>query len=115
MESDPIVDTIGSEHALSAQNRSCQRSGRLRRGVRMTRIVSCLALVLAVGATSVCSARPPDDRSGVAAILGTWTGSSICVGNRPACKNEEVVYRFLAVEGQPQLVRLLADKIIDGK
>lgn len=27
-------------------------------------------------------------------VVGTWTGESLCVGNRPACQNEVVVYRF---------------------
>ncbi|HZS08219.1 MAG TPA: hypothetical protein VFD58_25520 [Blastocatellia bacterium] len=49
------------------------------------------------------------------AIFGTWKGESICVGNRPACKNEVVVYRFEAVAGKPEIVLLLADKIINGK
>src|SRR5690348_5109482 len=48
-------------------------------------------------------------------VLGTWKGESICVGNRPACKNEVVVYRFEAVAGKPGLVLFLADKIIEGK
>lgn len=48
-------------------------------------------------------------------VIGTWHGQSICVGDHPACKNEEVVYRFEAVAGKPGLVTLLADKIIDGK
>jgi hypothetical protein len=48
-------------------------------------------------------------------IVGTWTGESICVGNRPACKNETVVYRFEPVAGRSTLVTLFADKIIKGK
>src|SRR5215510_9722377 len=48
-------------------------------------------------------------------VLGTWKGESICVGNRPACKNEVVVYRFEAVAGKPDMVLQLADKIIEGK
>ena len=48
-------------------------------------------------------------------IIGTWTGESICVGNRPACKNEMVVYRFEPVVGKSTLVTLLADKIVKGK
>ena len=48
-------------------------------------------------------------------IVGTWTGESICVGNRPACKNEIVVYRFEPVVGKSTLVTLLADKIVKGK
>lgn len=51
----------------------------------------------------------------VNAVAGTWTGTSTCVGNRPACKNETVVFRFVPLEGHPTQVRLLADKIIDGK
>jgi hypothetical protein len=49
------------------------------------------------------------------AVVGTWTGQSICVGNRPACKNEIVVYRFEPVSGKSTVVTLLADKIIKGK
>lgn len=48
-------------------------------------------------------------------VIGTWHGESICVGDRPACKNEEVVYRFEAVAGKPGVVTLLADKILEGK
>lgn len=39
----------------------------------------------------------------------------MCVGSRPACKNETVVYRFVPLDDHPHQVRLLADKIIDGK
>ena len=48
-------------------------------------------------------------------IVGTWTGQSICVGNRQACKNEVVVYRIEPVAGKATFVTLLADKIIKGK
>jgi hypothetical protein len=50
-----------------------------------------------------------------ASVVGTWTGESICVGNRPACKNEVVVYRFEPVAGNSTVLTLLADKIIKGK
>jgi hypothetical protein len=53
-------------------------------------------------------------QTSTAAVVGTWTGTSRCVGNRPTCKNETVVYRFIAVDGHPNQLRLLADKIIDG-
>jgi hypothetical protein len=46
---------------------------------------------------------------------GTWSGSSFCVGERPGCKNEMVVYRLLAVANKPRMANLLADKVIDGK
>ena len=48
-------------------------------------------------------------------VIGTWTGESICSGDRPACKNEVVVYRFEPIAGKPGLVTMLADKIIEGK
>jgi len=51
----------------------------------------------------------------VAGITGTWSGQSLCVGNRAACKNEMVVYRFEPVAGRSTLITLLADKIIKGK
>jgi hypothetical protein len=50
-----------------------------------------------------------------AGVTGTWSGESICVGNRPACKNELVVYRFEPVIGRSNLITLLADKIVRGK
>ena len=50
-----------------------------------------------------------------ASVIGTWKGESICVGNRPACKNEVVVYRFEAVPGKAGFVLQFADKIIDGQ
>lgn len=53
--------------------------------------------------------------STLAFIVGTWAGTSTCVGERPACRNETVVYRFAPVDGHPKQVRLYADKIIDGK
>ncbi len=78
-----------------------------------------LFAVLAIAAcvTTAASARTPHGSANApaATILGTWTGSSTCVGNRPACKNEEVVYRFVVVDGQPRRVTLLADKVIEGE
>ena len=48
-------------------------------------------------------------------VVGTWMGESICAGNRPACKNEVVVYRFEPVAGKSTVITLLADKIIKRK
>lgn len=48
-------------------------------------------------------------------IVGTWKGESICVGVRPACKDEKVVYRFEQIPGVFGILRLLADKIIDNE
>lgn len=83
-------------------------------------------LVVAAGVMAIAStgsvrsysspvAREPHQTPALDFILGTWTGTSTCVGNRPACKDETVVYRFVALEGHPGQVRLLADKILRGK
>ena len=48
-------------------------------------------------------------------VIGTWKGDSTCRGNRPACKNEVVVYRFEAVAGKPDAILWFADKIVEGK
>ncbi|HET9299125.1 MAG TPA: hypothetical protein VFO11_04220 [Candidatus Polarisedimenticolaceae bacterium] len=71
-------------------------------------IVVLLVLGLCMGASG--AATPPPE-----SVLGTWAGRSICVGDRPACKDEDVVYRFVAVEGRPGTVTLLADKVLAGK
>ena len=73
-----------------------------------------LAVFIACLATSSQAqglARPMN----VSSIVGTWSGESICVGKRPACENEIVVYRFEPVSGKSTVVTLLADKIIKGK
>jgi hypothetical protein len=75
-----------------------------------TRLFSTLTLLLCLVPFGVAQ-----QSTSPARFLGTWTGSSTCVGNRPACKNEVVVYRFRPVANQPRKVNLLADKIIDGK
>ncbi|MFN7930046.1 MAG: hypothetical protein U0Y68_19410 [Blastocatellia bacterium] len=75
-------------------------------------LLGILLLAVLIGG---CQAAPVSGRAVAPAVLGTWTGESICVGNRPACKNEVVVYRFEAVPGKPQVIAWLADKIIEGK
>jgi len=80
---------------------------------RRPRFVLMPALVLVLSIVTF-----PQEQSGERAalsVLGTWTGTSTCVGNHPACKNEEVVYRFLEIANRPRVVNLLADKIIAGK
>lgn len=96
-------------------------AGRYNRLVNRTiHTPSTKGLGLLVFAASIALLFPPAagrllGQSKPTGILGTWTGTSTCVGDRPACKNETVVYRFVPIEGHPTQVRLLADKIIDGK
>ncbi len=77
--------------------------------------ISVVALTACVATSTTRRTAESAEQTTVSSILGTWAGTSTCVGNRPACKNESVVYRFLAVDGQPHQVRLLGDKIVDGK
>ncbi len=85
------------------------------RQVRLTTIAVAIMLGSCLGFETVPGSSVTHFAGGLDFILGTWTGTSTCVGNRPACKNETVVYRVVPVAGNPRQVRLLADKIIDGK
>jgi hypothetical protein len=70
-----------------------------------------ICVAITVLSTFLLAAGPPAPNP----YVGTWTGTSTCVGNRPACKNETVVYRFVPVGDQPAKLRLYGDKIIEGK
>ena len=50
-------------------------------------------------------------------IVGTWSGSSVCVDRQaaPACKDEQVVYEIHANPGKANTVTTKADKVVDGK
>ena len=79
-------------------------------------VLSALITAIFVGSVAISAqgqglARPMS----AAGITGTWSGQSVCVGKRPACKNEVVVYRFEPVAGRSTLIPLLADKISKGK
>jgi hypothetical protein len=76
------------------------------------------ALIVAVfiaGSASSSQTQGMAQRMNASAVVGTWSGESICVGDRPACKNETVVYRFEPVAGKSTVITLLADKIIEDK
>jgi hypothetical protein len=49
-------------------------------------------------------------------VLGDWEGESVCVDkNRPACKNEHVVYHITKKDGEADAVTMRADKIVNGR
>jgi hypothetical protein len=50
-------------------------------------------------------------------IVGTWSGSSVCVDRQaaPACNDEEVVYDINASPARPNTVTAKADKVVNGK
>lgn len=82
--------------------------------IRLTVTVAMVVSGLTGGLTGAAGLSYAGMR-GAPSVIGTWTGESICVGNRPACKNEVVVYRFEAVAGKPGVVTMFADKIINGQ
>jgi hypothetical protein len=47
--------------------------------------------------------------------FGEWTGTSLCVGERGACKDEIVVYRFEPIPNRPDHFMLFGDKILEKK
>ena len=47
--------------------------------------------------------------------LGVWTGSSICQQLQSACHDESVIYTITADEKNSRVVRVSADKVVDGK
>jgi hypothetical protein len=56
------------------------------------------------------------DSDSLSKVLGDWEGESVCVDkNRPACKNEHVVYHIKKKDGEADAVTIAADKIINGK
>ena len=48
------------------------------------------------------------------ALFGGWTGKSTCVGDRPACRDEENVY-VLQPSSAAGAVHVVAYKIVDGQ
>jgi len=76
--------------------------------------VAALLTLSAVLFAAVSNLR--QDADSLSKVLGDWEGESVCVDkNRPACKNEHVVYHIKKSEGAPNAVSLQADKIVNGK
>lgn len=50
-------------------------------------------------------------------IVGTWRGSSVCTDRAaaPACTDEQVVYEISTMPGKANMVKVQADKIVNGK
>ena len=75
-----------------------------------------IVLFLICGAVSIPSSTSAvpitDDGS---SLIGNWTGESICVGNRPACHDEQVIYRIAKAPDSSGKVTIVADKIVNGK
>jgi hypothetical protein len=51
----------------------------------------------------------------LAKLIGNWSGESICVGNRPACHDEKVIYRLARGPNAAETVTITMDKLVDGR
>jgi hypothetical protein len=81
-------------------------------------MLSTLAVVLVAAAPGLRRvARQGEQGSdSLSKVLGDWEGESVCVDkNRPACKNEHVVYHITKRDGGADAVTMRADKIVNGK
>jgi len=73
-----------------------------------------LAVVLAAALPAL--RQHGDASDSLSKVIGDWEGESVCVDkNRPACKNEHVVYHITKKEGGDDAVTMRADKIVNGK
>ncbi len=69
----------------------------------------CLTLWLLIAVPMVAAGQ-------TSAIVGDWTGESICVGgNSPSCRDEQVVYHISVDPADATKVKIAADKIVNGK
>jgi hypothetical protein len=85
----------------------------LKRCIKMMALTAILSAAVAVTeAGSLIKPALTDDGS---PLVGNWTGESICVGNRPACHDEKVVYRISKTPGKSGSVTIIMDKIVEGK
>ena len=73
----------------------------------ISRVAAGLALALLL---------PRTPQTPVAAILGTWRGTSICVDRQVdrACRDEAVIYEVDSASSSRGPVRMRADKVVGG-
>ena len=77
-------------------------------------IFSRVSLLVAGVAVCICVARGQTD-TGAAKLAGDWTGESICVGEIGSCHDETVVYHISLDVSDQTKVKMVADKIVNGK
>ena len=72
-------------------------------------MVSIFAMVLALIHFSAKAVAVNDDGAN---LVGNWIGESLCVGDRPACHDEKVIYRIPKAPDEAGNVTITADKIV---
>lgn len=92
--------------------------------VPFARAAAAALVVLCVTAFAFAALRRgagKQETDSLSKVLGDWEGESVCVDkNRPACKNEHVVYHLTKKggedhEGETDAVAMRADKIVNGR
>lgn len=82
----------------------------------MVAMLFVLGVVLFAAVPGLLRGARQNDSDSLSKVLGDWEGESVCVDkNRPACKNEHVVYHLTKKDGEADGVRMRADKIVNGK
>ena len=87
------------------------RAQKIRKQLRVVLLLISVAVLTA----SLCAARGAQVTEDDAKLVGNWAGESICVGNRPACHDEKVVYCISKSADKPGVFVIIMDKIVDGK
>ena len=73
-------------------------------------LYSTIAWLLAFGAASTSS--QSDQRN---SAVGTWRGPSTCVVTASSCRDEDSLYRIVAVAGSQTKMNLTGNKVVDGR
>jgi len=70
-----------------------------------------------IALAALLAAREAGAAAPKAEILGRWKGTSTCakIPGNEFCRDEVVVYEFVDVESEPDVVKLKAAKVIEGR
>lgn len=74
-----------------------------------TRVILLLATTF-VAISSAQTAKPDND-----ALIGEWSGDSICVVRPSTCADEKSLYHIRKIGDQPNRFSMQGDRIVDGR
>lgn len=79
-----------------------------------SRSLTLIASSVVLSVSTVARTQGPIHKSATEP-LGVWTGSSICQQRQSQCHDESVIYTITADDKNSRVVRVSADKVVDGK
>jgi hypothetical protein len=100
------------------RNAAARRSGGVAAALRGLARLAALAVLAAVALRPAAAVAAAPSPGSPAELVGVWRGTSLCtdLATAPACKDEQVIYTFVAIaDGAPGAVRLAADKVVAGE